>query len=150
MAASSGEPSLAVQISSRNPSRIWTILHSDSDLPKDRLLPPAPVDITRPHTLNDAFKGASVVISLVGIMHGSPADFQRIQWKGAENVALAARQAGARLVHFSAIGADPESHIPYMRTKGLGELSVLSVLPQATIIRPSLIFGPEDAFFNVG
>ena len=82
-------------------------------------------------------------------MHGSPQDFERIQWKGAENVAIGARNAGAKLVHFSAIGADPSSSIPYVRTKGLAEQSVLRICPEATIVRPSLVFGPEDDFFNV-
>jgi uncharacterized protein YbjT (DUF2867 family) len=99
--------------------------------------------------MKEAFKDASVVVSLVGIMYGSLKDFERIQWKGAENVASAARDAGAKLIHFSAIGADPKSPIPYARTKGLGEQSVLVIDPTATIIRPSLVFGPEDDFFNV-
>lgn len=107
------------------------------------------MDITRPETLESAFRGANVVISLVGIMHGTPSDFERIQWKGAENVAIAAHKAGARLVHFSAIGADADSHIPYVRTKGLAERSVLDICPSATIIRPSLVFGPGDDFFGV-
>lgn len=82
-------------------------------------------------------------------MHGALQDFERIQWVGAENVAIAARDAGAKIIHFSAIGADPKSSIPYVRTKGLGEQSVLAIDPTATIIRPSLVFGPEDDFFNV-
>lgn len=90
-----------------------------------------------------------MVVSLVGIMRGSPQDFEDIQWKGAENVANEARNAGAKLVHFSAIGADPSSDIPYVRTKGLAERSVRHILPEATIVRPSLVFGPEDDFFNV-
>ncbi|KDR85435.1 hypothetical protein GALMADRAFT_234311 [Galerina marginata CBS 339.88] len=81
-------------------------------------------------------------------MHGSPQDFEKVQWKGAENVAMGSRDAGAKLIHFSAIGANPESHIPYSRTKGLAEKSVLAIQPSATIIRPSLVFGPEDDFFN--
>lgn len=82
-------------------------------------------------------------------MHGSTKDFEDIQWKGAENVAQCAKDAGARLIHFSAIGADPNSQIPYVRTKGLAEQSIAAVDPTAMIIRPSLIFGPEDNFFNV-
>lgn len=88
------------------------------------------------------------MVSLVGVMHGTVQDFERIQWRGAENVAVAARDAGARLVHFSAIGADPLSDIPYSKTKGLGETAVRSAYPEATVIRPSLVFGPEDEFFN--
>lgn len=119
------------------------------EVPKDRLLPPVPLDITKPNTLAPAFEDASVVVSLVGLMHGRPQEFDEIQWHGAENVARAAKQVGAKLVHFSAIGADPNSRIPYARTKGLAEISVLDICPNATVIRPSLVFGPEDDFFNV-
>jgi len=87
-------------------------------------------------------------LSLVGMLQGSPAQFEQIQWKGAENVARAAVAVGAKLVHVSAIGADPHSKIPYARTKGLGEQAVLSRCPDATIIRPSLVFGPGDNLFN--
>ena len=136
-----------VQISSRKPERIWNSLRSI--VPQDRLLPAVPVDITKKETIPPAFENANVVVSLVGIMHGSAQDFTDIQWKGAENVAKCAKDAGARLIHFSAIGADPNSKIPYVKTKGLAEQSILALDPSATIIRPSLVFGPEDDFFNV-
>ncbi|KAH9996023.1 hypothetical protein BJV77DRAFT_189539 [Russula vinacea] len=95
-----------------------------------------------------AFENADAVVSLVGILQGSPAQFEAIQWKGAENVARAAAAVGAKLIHISAIGADPHSKIPYARTKGLGEEAVRSHCPNATIIRPSLVFGPGDGLFN--
>jgi len=136
-----------VQLSSRNPLPIHAKL--EKELQGDRLLPPVTLDITKPSTLIPAFENAGVIVSLVGLMHGTPQQFEDIQWHGAENVATAARQAGAKLVHFSAIGADPDSHIPYARTKGLTEISVLKICPDATIIKPSLVFGPEDDFFNV-
>lgn len=82
-------------------------------------------------------------------MHGAPADFERVQWRGAENVARAAKQAGARLVHVSAIGADEGSGIAYARTKAMGERAVMGVCPEATVVRPSLVFGPGDGFFAV-
>jgi NADH dehydrogenase len=107
------------------------------------------VDVTREDSLPGAFKNASVVVSLVGIMHGSFSDFDRIQHKGAENVARAAKVAGARLIHFSAIGANKDSPIPYVKTKGLGEEAVFRENPGATIVRPSLVFGPGDDFFTV-
>lgn len=116
---------------------------------KTRLLHPVAVDITKPETLAPAFKGASVVVSLVGILHGTPEAFEKIQWRGAENVARAAQNAGAKLIHISAIGANPESKLAYERTKGLGEQAVLETCPTATVIRPSIVFGPEDDFFNV-
>ena len=127
-----------------------------------------PVDITKPNTLAPAFEGADVVVSLVGIMHGThagsnlvpkfsdgvkyqgtPRDFDNVQWKGGENVARMARDVGAKLIHFGAIGSDPNSSIPYARTKALAEISVLEICPDATVIRPSIVFGPGDSFFNV-
>lgn len=135
-----------VQLSSRNPAPLYARLKKE--VLSDHLLPPVALDITKPPTLTPAFENAQVVVSLVGLMHGTPQQFEDIQWHGAENVARAARQANAKLVHFSAIGADPNSHIPYARTKGLAEKSVMEICPNATIIRPSLVFGPEDDFFN--
>lgn len=148
IAASSVTPR-KVQISSRNPSKVYENLRNNSEIDKSSLLAPVAVDITRKETLSTAFENASVVVSLVGIMHGAPSDFERIQHKGAENVAIAARNAGAKLIHMSAIGADKNSSIPYAKTKGLGEEAVLHHNPEATIIRPSLVFGPGDGFFAV-
>jgi len=135
-----------VQISSRNPHNLYTKLKET--LPEDHLLPPVPVDVTKGETLAQAFENADAVVSLVGILHGSPAQFEAIQWKGAENVARAAAAVGAKLVHISAIGADLHSKIPYARTKALGEEAVRSHCANATIIRPSLVFGPGDGLFN--
>lgn len=129
------------------------------------------VDITRSwDTLVPAFEGANTVVSLVGILHGSPQQFEKVQLQGAENVARAAKEVGARLVHVSAIGAEesskpttlgsglrykelilvpPLGNLPYFRTKGLAEKAVFELVPKATVIRPSLIFGPGDGFFAV-
>lgn len=149
--ASSTKSSCQVQISSRHPQRIYdSILRRSPELVESgRLLPPVPADITRPDTLKEGFKGASTVISLVGLMHGSFEDFDRIQHRGAQNVARAAQEVGAKLVHFSAIGANISSDIPYFKTKGLGEQAVLVENPKSTIVRPSLVFGPGDGFFSV-
>ncbi|KAF8641208.1 hypothetical protein AX17_000842 [Amanita inopinata Kibby_2008] len=143
--ASNGAP-LRVQISSRHPEKVHSLL--SQFIPPSRLLPPISLDVTRPETLLPAFEDARVVISLVGLLSGTAEQFNKIQWKGAENVARAAKQVGAKLVHISAIGANPDSGIPYMRTKGLGEQAVFNWCPDATIIRPSLVFGPDDDFFN--
>ena len=137
-----------VQISSRNPAKTHELLELTT--PKWPLLPAVSVDVTKPTTLIPAFKDASTIISLVGVMRGTPKDFEDVQWKGAENVALAARAVGAKVIHFSAIGANTQSEIMYVKTKGMGENSVLDICPDATIIRPSIVFGPEDDFFNVG
>ncbi|KAF9537814.1 NAD(P)-binding protein [Agrocybe pediades] len=143
-----GDSDVQVQVSSRRPRKVWESLVAEEKLSTHSLLPPVPIDITDPATLDPALQHAKIVISLVGIMHGSPQDFENVQLKGAENVARAAKTAGAKLIHFSAIGADPSSNIPYVRTKGLAEQSIFAISPDAIIIRPSLVFGPEDDFFN--
>ena len=71
-----------------------------------------------------------------------------MQAEGAGTVAKAAASAGARMVHVSAIGADANSTSRYARTKAAGEQAVLSAVPSATILRPSVVFGPEDEFTN--
>lgn len=98
-----------------------------------------------------AVAGASIVVNLVGIgFEAGRQRFRAVHTMGARNVADAAREAGAEaLVHMSAIGADPESPSLYARSKGLGEAEVLEAFPNAVIIRPSLIFGPGDGFFNL-
>ena len=74
--------------------------------------------------------------------------FDAVQAKGAETVAKAAAGAGARMVHVSAIGADENSPSQYARAKAAGEKAVLAAVPSATIMRPSVLFGPEDQFTN--
>ncbi len=102
-------------------------------------------DVTKPDTVARACVGADAVVNLVG----SFARADAIQHIGAANVAAAAREAGARtLVHVSAIGADVASASKYGRSKGAGEAAVRRAFPQAAIVRPSLIFGREDAFTN--
>jgi NADH dehydrogenase len=97
-----------------------------------------------------AVAGASVVINLVGILAERRAgDFTRIHAEGAGRVARAARAAGvARLVHLSALGADAASPSRYGQSKAAGEAAVRQAFPEATILRPSIVFGPEDQFFN--
>ncbi|KAL1748969.1 hypothetical protein HDZ31DRAFT_59856 [Schizophyllum fasciatum] len=115
---------------------------------KDRLLPSQCADIRKIETLRPIFKDASVVVSLVGILNGTWKQFEELHVHGARNVAQVAHDVGAKLIHVSAIGADVNSPILYAKSKGLGERAVLEVCPDATIIRPSLVFGPEDSFFN--
>ncbi|RYF93979.1 MAG: complex I NDUFA9 subunit family protein [Caulobacteraceae bacterium] len=97
-----------------------------------------------------AIEGAEAVINLVGIMHeGGRQRFLAIHGMGARNIAEAAAQAGVRrLVQISAIGADAEGAAKYARSKAEGEAAVREVFPNATIVRPSIVFGPEDDFFN--
>jgi uncharacterized protein YbjT (DUF2867 family) len=96
-----------------------------------------------------AVEGAEVVINLAGILTESRrGDFQRIHAEGAGLVARLALAAGAKLVHVSAIGANPASPSLYASSKGEGEQAVASAHPQAAMLRPSIIFGPGDNFFN--
>jgi uncharacterized protein YbjT (DUF2867 family) len=96
-----------------------------------------------------AARGAQVLINLVGILfERSRQRFDAVHTYGAEQVALAASAHGARLVHISAIGADEHSPSAYARSKAAAERLVLSAQPQAVIMRPSILFGPEDDFFN--
>ena len=97
-----------------------------------------------------AIVGADAVVNLVGILHESGRQrFQAVQAEGARMIAEEAARAGAaRLVHVSAIGADANSGSSYARTKAEGEAAVRQAFPAATILRPSIVFGPEDDFFN--
>jgi uncharacterized protein YbjT (DUF2867 family) len=96
-----------------------------------------------------AARGAQVLINLVGILFERGRQrFDATHTFGAEQVALAASAHGARLVHVSAIGADEHSPSAYARSKAAAERLVLSAQPQAVIMRPSILFGPEDDFFN--
>ncbi len=90
------------------------------------------------------------VVNLVGILHESGGQrFDRVHHVGPARLARLAREAGvARFVHISAIGADPRSTSAYARTKAAGEEAVRDAFPTATILRPSVVFGPEDQFFN--
>jgi uncharacterized protein YbjT (DUF2867 family) len=94
-------------------------------------------------------RDSHVAINLVGILaEGGAQTFDAVQAAGAGAVAKAASAAGARMVHVSAIGADENSPSRYARTKAAGEKAVLSASPTATILRPSIVFGPEDQFTN--
>lgn len=97
-----------------------------------------------------AVEGAEAVVNLVGILRETGRQrFLAIQGMGARNIAEAARDAGARrLVQISAIGADADGASKYARSKAEGEAAVRDVFPGATIVRPSIVFGPEDDFFN--
>jgi len=97
-----------------------------------------------------AVEGAGCVVNLVGILaENRPGDFDRVHHEGAAAVARACASAGVgALVQVSAIGADAASPSLYARSKAAGEAAVQAAFPQATILRPSVVFGPEDAFFN--
>ena len=106
-------------------------------------------NVRYPASVEAAMRGSSVAINLIGILtEGGAQSFDAVQAKGAETIARAAGAAGARMVHVSAIGADENSPSAYGRTKAAGEKAVLSAVPSATILRPSLLFGAEDQFTN--
>jgi NADH dehydrogenase len=102
-----------------------------------------------PASVEAAMRDSHVAINLVGILaEGGAQTFDTVQGKGAGTVAQAAAGVGARVVHISAIGADENSPARYARAKAAGEKAVLAAAPSATIMRPSVIFGPEDQFTN--
>ena len=111
---------------------------------------PMAVSLRDPASVAAAVAGADAVVNLVGILYESGRQtFEAVHHQGARTVAEAAAKAGVvRLVQISAIGADPASPSLYARTKAAGEAAVRGAFPAATLLRPSLVFGPEDGFFN--
>ncbi|TPW28379.1 complex I NDUFA9 subunit family protein [Pararhizobium mangrovi] len=100
-------------------------------------------------SIERAVEGSDHVVNCVGILfEGGSNTFAAIQEEGAKTVAEAARKHGSTLTHVSAIGADPESESVYAQTKGRAERSIMEEGPETVIVRPSILFGPEDNFFN--
>lgn len=112
------------------------------------------IDIRRtnigdPAAVNDALDGADAAVNLVGLLYGGATKFRAVHVDGARTISQAAAARGiSRFVQMSAIGADPRAPSDYGRTKGEAELAVLKAIPSAVILRPSIVFGPEDGFFN--
>lgn len=111
---------------------------------------PVKADVTNAGQVARAVEDADVVISLVGILHQSGLNtFDAVQASGPGLIARAAADAGVKqLAHVSAIGADASSKSSYACSKAIGEMAVQEAFPGVTILRPSLIFGPNDSFFN--
>jgi uncharacterized protein YbjT (DUF2867 family) len=111
---------------------------------------PVQANVRYAESIRRAVEGARAVVNCVGVLAPSGRQtFRAIHVEGARAIAKAAREEGAtRFVHISAIGADPKSHARYARTKAEGEAAVLAEFPDAVILRPSIVFGPEDQFFN--
>ena len=107
-------------------------------------------NVRHPESVERALEGAEAVVNLVGILFETGRQkFSVLQSEAAKTVAEAAAQAGAsRFVQISAIGADAASTSHYARTKAEGEAAVRAAFPDATILRPSIVFGEEDDFFN--
>ncbi len=112
---------------------------------------PLAADVTDPNSVARAVADADAVVNLVGILdERGQRTFRRVHAEGAAHVAQAAREAGARaFVHLSAIGADARSPSEYARTKAAGEEAVREAYPDAVILRPSVVVGPEDRYLNL-
>ncbi len=111
---------------------------------------PLRAPVRDPIAVEAALEGADAAINLVGILYErGKQTFAGVHARGAQTVADAAAAAGVeRLVQVSAIGADLHAAADYARSKGAGEAAVKAAFPSATILRPSIVFGPEDDFFN--
>ncbi|HYD15457.1 MAG TPA: complex I NDUFA9 subunit family protein [Hyphomicrobium sp.] len=111
---------------------------------------PVQANLRYPDSVRKTVEGADVVINAVGILaSGGAQTFKAVHVDGARAAARAAREAGAkRFIHVSAIGASHSSPAQYAQTKAAGEAAVLEEFPSAVILRPSIVFGPEDEFFN--
>jgi uncharacterized protein YbjT (DUF2867 family) len=111
---------------------------------------PLQANLRYPDSVMRAVQGADAVVNLVGILFESGRQsFHHVQAEGPRAIAMAAAKAGiSNLVHLSAIGADAQSPAAYARSKSAGEAAVLEHVPSAVIMRPSIVFGPEDNFFN--
>jgi uncharacterized protein YbjT (DUF2867 family) len=111
---------------------------------------PVQANVRFPASLAAVLRNADAVVNLVGILRERGAQtFAAVHIEGAKAIAEAAKEAGiARLVHISALGADANARSAYARSKAEGEAAVLGAVPQAVILRPSVVFGQEDMFFN--
>ena len=107
-------------------------------------------NVRAPASIARALQGAQGCVNLVGLLHeGGRQKFQSVHAMGARHIAEAAAAAGVeRLAHVSAIGADAQSVAKYARTKAMGEAAVREAFPGSVILRPSVVFGPGDNFFN--
>nr|MEA2797319.1 hypothetical protein [Phenylobacterium sp.] len=135
-----------IRVAVRNPAAAYAMrLHGDV----------GQIDIVQANIRNEpslrrALSGATAVVNLVAVAYESGRQgFQALHVMGAQNVAAAAKaERVTRVVHMSALGADPASESKYARTKAEGEAAVRAIYPDAVVARPSVVFGPEDNFFN--
>jgi uncharacterized protein YbjT (DUF2867 family) len=138
----------------------WRVRVAVRDTQQAQFLKPAgdvgqvsfvPASVTNAQSVAAAVEGADAVVNLVGILlELGRRTFKSIHVDGAANVAAAAARAGVKtLVHMSALGADEASNSSYARSKAQGEVAVRQAFPKAVIVRPSVVFGTEDGFFNL-
>jgi uncharacterized protein YbjT (DUF2867 family) len=131
-----------VRVAQRDPRQAW-FLRPLGGLGQTQFVA---ADIRRKEHVEAAIRDSDAVVNLVGVLKG---DLEAMHVDAARNIAEAAAAAGtAALVHVSAIGADANSASAYGSSKGLGEEAVRQAYPDATILRPSVVFGPEDDFIN--
>ena len=132
-----------LRVCSRHPERAFRV-KTLGGLGKVQLVA---VDVTKPHTLEVALTGCDAVVNLVGAFAGN---LDAVQGVGAGKLAAIVRASGAKaMVHISAIGADAASPVAYAKTKAAGEVAVLAAFPEAVVLRPSVVFGEDDAFLNM-
>ena len=141
-----GEKQMRIRIAQRHPEQAL-FLRPQGKLGQISI---AAANVRDDASVAAAVEGADFVVNLVGILYQrGPQRFDAVHVAAAKRVALRARAAGVeRLVHFSALGADPDSPALYAQSKAAGERAVLDQFPDATIIRPSNAFRPDDDFFN--
>ncbi|MFN3583482.1 complex I NDUFA9 subunit family protein [Phenylobacterium sp.] len=135
-----------IRVAVRNPSLAYAMrLHGDVGQ-----IDVVQANIRDAASVRRALEGATASINLVGVLYEAGRQgFQAVHVMGARTVAEAAQAQGvARVVQMSALGADPASPSKYARTKAEGEAAVRQIRPDAVIVRPSVVFGPEDGFFN--
>jgi NADH dehydrogenase len=132
-----------LRVCSRHPSRAYRV-KTLGGLGTVQLVA---VDVTKPHTVKVALTGCDAVVNLVGAFAGN---LDAVQGAGAGKLAALAKAQGAKaFVHISAIGADAGSSVAYASTKAAGEVAVLAAFPEAVVLRPSVVFGEDDAFINL-
>ena len=136
----------AVRVAVRHPERASFL----TEVGTAGLITTMHADVWDEATVGPAVAGSDAVVNTVGhYVERGRATFEAIHGQGAMHVARASAMAGVRrLVHISGIGADPKSESQYVRARAIGERLVEEAFPGATILRPSVMFGPEDAFFN--
>jgi uncharacterized protein YbjT (DUF2867 family) len=136
----------SVRIASRHPDQGRTLFGTD-----DPLFQPVGADIRDRQSVADAVGDAHAVVNAVSLYteHGTET-FDAVHVECAERVATEAHRAGVeQLVHVSGIGADPASGSSYVRSRGEGERAVRAANPGAVLVRPAVMFGPDDAFLTV-
>ncbi|GBR45449.1 complex I NDUFA9 subunit family protein [Gluconobacter roseus] len=135
-----------VRVGSRNPESDQALAR----FPGDGRVEFLKASVNDAESLERLFNGADAGINLVSIMSPDVKAMHRVNVEGARLAALVARQEGVeQYMHMSAIGASLQSPGNYGRSKGLAEQAVRAVFPEASLLRPSVIFGPEDSFFNM-